>query len=377
MTGGGSGSTARVILGLTASQLHWLVDTSVKHPHLAVTPRNEPPFLGLCEGGTSVTIYVHPMGICESQKIGAGTRVWAFAHILPGAELGGECNICDHVFIENDVVLGDRVTVKCGVQLWDGTSVADDVFIGPNVTFTNDRFPRSKQYPDQFLRTEIGRGASIGGGSTVLPGLRIGRQAMVGAGAVVTKDVPPNAIVVGNPARIIGYVDSRTTLTDREQPAGDLQPSQVVGPRLQRLTSAIDLRGSLVATSFAEDLPFRPTRIFAVFNVPTVDVRGEHAHRQCEQFFVCLHGSVTCLVDDGHSRQEFLLNDPSTGLYVPSMIWGSQYKYTQDAVLLVIASHEYDPADYIREYDQFLEDRAGAVADSSVASVIEAARSSQ
>ena len=151
--------------------------------------------------------FVHTSGICDSKNIGKNSRIWAFAHVLPGAVLGSECNICDHVFIENDVVLGDRVTVKCGVQLWDGITLEDDVFVGPNATFTNDPFPRSKQYPEKFPRTVIGRGASIGANATILPGLTIGQHAMIGAGSVVTRSVPANAIVVGNPARIIGYAD--------------------------------------------------------------------------------------------------------------------------------------------------------------------------
>jgi acetyltransferase-like isoleucine patch superfamily enzyme len=117
--------------------------------------------------------------------------------------VGTDCNICDHVFIENDVVIGDRVTIKCGVQLWDGTRIGNDVFIGPNATFTNDRFPRSKIYPDKFFGIVVDNGASIGANATILPGIKIGSNAMVGAGAVVTKDVPANVIVVGNPARKI------------------------------------------------------------------------------------------------------------------------------------------------------------------------------
>ena len=147
--------------------------------------------------------FVHAAGLCESDEIGAGTRVWAFAHVLPGAKIGKNCNICDHVFVENDVVVGDNVTVKCGVQLWDGLRVADDVFIGPNATFANDKYPRSKRYPEAFLNTIVEKGASIGANATILPGLRIGVGAMVGAGAVVTKDVPDHTLVVGNPARVV------------------------------------------------------------------------------------------------------------------------------------------------------------------------------
>jgi UDP-2-acetamido-3-amino-2,3-dideoxy-glucuronate N-acetyltransferase len=151
--------------------------------------------------------FAHHASLVEAgARVGRGSRVWAFAHILAGAVIGEDCNICDHVFIENDVVLGDRVTVKCGVQLWDGLRVDNDCFLGPNSTFTNDRFPRSKQFPTEFPRTFIKTGASIGANSTVLPGLTIGRHAMVGAGAVVTKDVADFAVVVGNPARLVGWV---------------------------------------------------------------------------------------------------------------------------------------------------------------------------
>ena len=146
--------------------------------------------------------FQHSAAIVESQTIGNGTRVWAFAHILPRAVVGDDCNICDHVFIENDVVVGDRVTVKCGVQLWDGVRLENDVFVGPNATFINDVFPRSKRYPEKFRQTVVREGASIGANATIMAGLTIGRNAMVGAGAVVTHDVPPNAIVSGNPARI-------------------------------------------------------------------------------------------------------------------------------------------------------------------------------
>ena len=142
----------------------------------------------------------------QSVNIGNRTRIWQYAVVLPNARIGAECNICSHVLIENDVIVGDRVTVKSGVQLWDGLRIEDEVFIGPNVTFTNDPFPRSKQYPPAFLVTTVTAGASLGGGATILPGLTVGRGAMVGAGAVVTKSVPDYAVVVGNPARIVRYL---------------------------------------------------------------------------------------------------------------------------------------------------------------------------
>lgn len=150
---------------------------------------------------------VHATADVQTLKIGLRTRIWQFVVVLPDAEIGQDCNICSHCFIENDVVVGDRVTVKSGVQLWDGVRLEDDVFVGPNVTFTNDPFPRSRARPPIFQKTHVRRGASIGGGATILPGLEIGERAMVGAGAVVTRDVPARAIVVGSPARVIGYVD--------------------------------------------------------------------------------------------------------------------------------------------------------------------------
>jgi len=146
---------------------------------------------------------IHPNSDVQSKQIGEGTRIWQYVVILPGAVIGRDVNICSHCFIENQVVVGDRVTVKCGVQLWDGVTLEDDVFVGPNATFTNDLNPRSRNTLAKLLPTLVKKGASIGANATILPGLTIGEGAMVGAGAVVTKDVPPRTLVVGNPARIV------------------------------------------------------------------------------------------------------------------------------------------------------------------------------
>jgi UDP-2-acetamido-3-amino-2,3-dideoxy-glucuronate N-acetyltransferase len=146
-------------------------------------------------------IYIHPLADVQTSDIGPGTRIWQFVVVLAGAHIGAEVNLCAQCFVENDVVIGDRVTIKSGVQLWDGLRIGDDAFIGPNVTFTNDRYPRSKVYPDSFPVTVIGKGASIGGGAVILPGITVGEGAMVGAGAVVTRSVAPYTTVVGNPAR--------------------------------------------------------------------------------------------------------------------------------------------------------------------------------
>lgn len=146
---------------------------------------------------------IHKLADVQSKDIGEGTNVWQFCVVLIGARIGSNCNICSHCFIENDVIIGDNVTIKGGVKLWNGITIEDNVFIGPNVTFTNDKLPRSKQYPDEFSKTIVKKNASIGGNATILPGVSIGEFAMIGAGAVVTQNVKAHSTVVGNPAREI------------------------------------------------------------------------------------------------------------------------------------------------------------------------------
>ena len=162
-------------------------------------------------------IRIHPPSEVLSQQIGNDTYIWQYCIILPGAEIGSNCNICANVLIENDVKLGNNVTVKSGVQLWDGVTLEDNVFIGPNVTFTNDKVPRSKMYPDLFLKTLIKKGASIGANSTIVAGHTIGEYAFVGAGSVVTKDIPANTVWYGNPAVHHGYITNEGVLLDLER----------------------------------------------------------------------------------------------------------------------------------------------------------------
>jgi UDP-2-acetamido-3-amino-2,3-dideoxy-glucuronate N-acetyltransferase len=147
---------------------------------------------------------IHPSADVQTQAVGEGTRIWQYTVVLPGARIGRDCNLNAHCLVENDVVIGDRVTLKSGVYLWDGTTVEDDVFIGPNATFTNDKFPRSRRKPERFQRIVLKCGASIGANATILGGVTIGEGAIVGAGSVVTRDVPPGVIVRGNPAREAG-----------------------------------------------------------------------------------------------------------------------------------------------------------------------------
>ena len=162
------------------------------------------------EAGTrravSRPVFKHPLSLVESDEIGPGTRIWAWAHVMKGARLGADCNVGEHCFIESGAILGDRVTVKNGVAVWEGVTAEDDVFLGPNAVLTNDLRPRSKVYREKVEPTLLKRGASIGANATILCGITIGEYAMIGAGAVVTKDVPSQTLVLGNPGRVVGHV---------------------------------------------------------------------------------------------------------------------------------------------------------------------------
>ena len=151
-------------------------------------------------------VSIHPTALVATKAIGEGTRIWAFVNILAGARIGRDCNICDRCFVENDVSLGDRVTVKCGVSLYDGLTLENDVFVGPDVTFANDPRPRSGRHLEAYPRTVVREGASLGAGAILLPGVTVGRFAMLGAGALVTRDVPDFALAYGSPARVHGHV---------------------------------------------------------------------------------------------------------------------------------------------------------------------------
>jgi len=180
---------------------------------------------------------------------------------------------------------------------------------------------------------------------------------MVGAGSVVTRNVPPNAIVVGNPARIKDYVsaNSQKTIKKSEIPSQfALHKTNVPGVDLYKLPLVTDMRGQLTFGEYDQHLPFLPKRFFVIINVPGKEVRGEHCHKELQEFLVCLQGSVRVVADDGVSQDDILLDDPTLGLYLPSGIWTVQYHYSSDAILLVLASDVYVAEDYIRNYDEFL-----------------------
>lgn len=190
--------------GMRSKTLH---ASEIEHEYSRPKADLNGTFALVSDSDVGCTPFVHPNAIVgEEVSLGKGTRVWAFAHIVSPAILGVDCNICDHTFIEGGVRMGDRVTVKCGVSLWDGMIIEDDVFIGPAAVFTNDQRPRSKRYPQEYPALVLKTGCTIGANSTTLPGLTIGYWAMVGAGAVVTRNVPAFALVMGNPARLCGWV---------------------------------------------------------------------------------------------------------------------------------------------------------------------------
>ena len=299
--------------------------------------------------------FIHELSDVSTSLIGTSTSVWQYVVILPGAKIGNDCNICSHCFIENEVIIGDRVTLKSGVQLWNGLEIGDDVFVGPNVSFSNDLYPRSKKHLEKSLKTIVGNGASIGSGAVILPGITIGSGAMVGAGSVVTRSVPQNAIVVGNPARIVGYAGVDNKLPKIFDSEGTkLGNSIVKGVLTYELDSIEDIRGKLTVGEFNRTVPFPVKRYFMVYDVPSKEIRGAHAHKRCHQFLICAKGSCSVVADDGENRQEFILNRPNFGVYLPPMVWGTQYKYSPDATLLVFASEYYDPDDYIRDYEVFV-----------------------
>lgn len=241
-----------------------------------------------------------------------------------------------------------------GVYLGPGVSVHETARIGPYAVILGAD-------DDSQPGTVIEAHAEIGANATISPGITIGVRAQINPGSVVTRSVPPLAIVEGNPAKIIGYVEttehrySVQETAPRETIALGAHQTRVKGVTLHHFKMVPDLRGSLTVAEFEKDFPFTPKRYFLVYDVPTAETRGEHAHLQCAQFLIAVKGSVCVIVDDGTQRDEIILNRPQYGIYLPPMTWGIQYNYSSDAVLLVFASETYDSADYIREYTQFLE----------------------
>lgn len=235
----------------------------------------------------------------------------------------------------------------------------DDVQVGPRVIFVES--------PDQ--ETLVRTGTVIEAAAVIGAGVTIGQGALVRAGAVVLCSVPPNGIVEGNPAQLVGHLhqgqmgsQADIMLRDARSFGDEPRPARLdlgVGDSAMYMMRRIfDARGGLSVGEIADELPFNPARYFLVFDVPSEELRGQHSHKECAEFLICVHGSCRTLLDDGERRVEVTLDRPDLGVYMPPMIWGTQYKYTKDAVLLVFASHPYEDADYLRTYDEFKAERA-------------------
>ena len=255
------------------------------------------------------------------------------------AKIGERVKLGEWVCIGSRAVIGNDVVIGSLCVISDGANLEDQVQIGDSVVLVTDR----------SHAVRIGASALIGANATILP-VTIGAHAMVGAGAVVTKNVPPYAIVVGNPARIVGYVGAE--LSGKAENSAESSQNKV--KRIYSIPSFSDVRGDLSVLEFEKLLPFPVKRIFYTYGVDSSEVRGEHAHKVCEQFLIALHGSLHVIVDDGTKREEYVLDTPTRGLHLPAGCWGIQYKHSPDCVLLVLASRGYEPEDYIRDYNEFL-----------------------
>lgn len=281
-----------------------------------------------------MSIFIHSLSDVQSENIGDSTKIWQYCVVLPNARIGSGCNICSHCFIENDVLIGNNVTVKCGVQLWNGITLEDNVFIGSNVTFCNDRYPRSGNSHFLLERTLIKKGASIGANATILPGITIGENSIIGAGSIVTKNVPAGAVVINNSIK-----------NESVQSNVSLVPLEIHG----------DERGALIALENSRNIPFNIKRVYYIFGTKEGISRGFHAHRNLKQMLIAMSGSVRIKCEYNNRTEEYLLDTPTEGLLIDGLVWREMHDFSPDCVLAVLASNFYDESDYIRDYTVFKE----------------------
>lgn len=268
-----------------------------------------------------------------------------YSQISNDLKCGKNCTIGNFVTIESGVTLANDIVISNGSYICSNIKIENGVYIGPNTTFL-DSNPNASS---ACIHAKV----KIVANAVIYP-VQIGENAVVSAGAVVTKDVPPNAIVDGNPAQIIDYVNT-IKHTPQSIPASQPGTQSTTNAQLRSISSYSDTRGDLSVIEIEKDLPFKIKRFFYTYHIESTSIRGEHAHKECEQFLISVHGSVNVICDNGKIREEFLLDSPQKGLYLPAKCWGIQYKHSPDNVLLVCASHEYNEADYIRKYNDFLE----------------------
>jgi UDP-2-acetamido-3-amino-2,3-dideoxy-glucuronate N-acetyltransferase len=290
---------------------------------------------------------------------GSEAQIASTAQVQSGAVIGCGCLLGDFVYIEKHVLIGERVILKAGAKVCDGVRLDNDVFVGQNVVFV-DAKSDVQGAPDAAASegwpTVVEEGAKIGANATILPA-HIARGAIICAGTVVTSNVPPYAIIAGNPGRIVGYVGATAVgeAGGRWMNAGSTAGGRT-DAKIIEIPKFSDLRGSLNVIEW-KNLPFPVKRLFYTYETSSDKVRGEHAHKKCQQFLVAVAGKLVVIADNGLCRDEFALDDPSYGLFVPPGVWTIQYKHDPGTVLLVLASDEYEASDYIRHYDDFLEYR--------------------
>ena len=279
-----------------------------------------------------------------SQETGA-----TWPRVEPGAVVGEGCRLKGAVWVEAGAVLGRQVVIDGGVTVPQGVVIEDGVQIGSNAAFAR---PASGQ------ATQVGKGCVIGANATLGAGITLGEGVVVEPGAVVLASVQAYAIIQGNPGRVTGFrgadaAGPESSGLSRGSATSITRPTLVRGVTLHELPFITDPRGNLTVGEFERTVPFRPKRYFITFDVPNERIRGEHAHRACHQFLVCVRGSCAVVVDDGLRREEHLLDRPTLGIHVPPMIWATEYKHSADSTLMVFASDFYDPEDYIRDYREF------------------------
>lgn len=254
-------------------------------------------------------------------------------------------------FIDRGVFIGENVTIKDSVLIYGpDTHIEENVYVGERTIFLSEE-PGLRKSKKTLLKRDV----YIGQACLIKRGITIGSRAIVRSGTLVDQDVPPNVIVGGNPSRIIGYVDSEKMQPESNSKNRDDRGNEV----FFNFPVFSDLRGDLAVAEVQKQIPFPIERVFVVYNVPSAELRGEHAHKECHQLLICVNGAVSVVTDDGKTRKEYILDAPNRGLHIPPMTWAVQYNYSKDAVLLVLASHQYNPEDYIRDYDQFLSLKRG------------------
>lgn len=281
--------------------------------------------------------------------------------VPPIADADAEPHVDSRAVVSAQATIGRGCRIASGAVIGAGVVLGPGVSVGPNVVFVESNDAAAST--GAALPSHAERGVRIGANATILPGLTLATECWVRPGAVVTRSVPPKAIVDGNPAAIVGYVGTETNASTTPAPVDQrsidrrsvgAQATPVRGVTVHTFPVVPDLRGSLTVGEFTREIPFAPLRYFMVFGVPNREVRGEHAHRACHQFLICVRGNCAVMADDGERRIEVVLDAPNRGIYLPPMTWGVQYKYSADALLLVFASHPYDSADYVRDYASFV-----------------------